>query len=992
MLNAIPRLADAQNSGPPAAGHGGFAQRHERRSQVLEAADKRLQTQAGRKKKEIEMESEEEELPCVRQRTSYARLREWVGCLRLKVNKAWVNEAVWCLFGDAESRKISQESAEMAEIKAFEKKEEAEIEEIKDLQKKEHRGCFWMCILNGFENCKAPAPRSLHPALVATESHDAIQIEEQEHEEQDEDMNLTGRCNSYQSPAVWFRYYKEPCNSYQSPAVWFRYYKEPTLWCCDTRTQDCNGCEREQKGRYAPCMDIPGWANSAGKTCAMVEDQNGAQISEKECSVKRSEGREGYEGRQRGGIRSPTSFAYDDYLPLGFKTFVLGEDVKMYPKPRTATRYGVNDGCELDRVSYMKGRDKPKEPFKVSCKVTAFQLHHQIFTVAWQKISLHRSLCFQADIHVAVQELSFGASVLTPGPIKAQRCGFVAKPWKQPLKEAFKAHNALIVESCGYAIPLSFTPKTTLYELRKSASSEWKDFSTNCAPEAKWLKLEGNGHPGCKHIGRKKLLAAIPCASARGAAVGQAVPPLEPVAFPQGVMVPSSYGMRCNKVLAVNRGVKPGMIKKNKFKFDAVHGIGFYDGHPLLDGLPAPKGYNHDRHTAAHPVCGTKGCWCCRRPKNKFKFDAVHGIGFYDGHPLLDGLPARVFDAMGSEQDGSATSSHWADKGTTGGQLRVARFSAAWRPDWVVKLELKCRIVGVFPDSATWRQLTKGEDSLRPAAGKQEGEESGAMPALVQVVSWIDAETPRVQSQLGDVAIFFDFASLRAVDRRADVSMDFAAHIMSIFQPEKIEKIIGFEHYLRDPALIGDASQIGMNVLLCHFGHWFVQSPNTVLQLVQALQKHCADTATDDVGHTASTFVMANFAAEAVSSGVKELRHIFIRFLIQWLRTGDHEQLYYACAALVHCHDLGPFREECKQALMMAQTDEDQCRLRALAAVCPEIWGTADRRIRHLSSVCPDLWIRPYLLPLQSSYWVYTGERWAFDRTWSRRCVRQVQQ
>ena len=26
----------------------------------------------------------------------------------------------------------------------------------------------------------------------------------------------------------------------------------------------------------------------------------------------------------------------------------------------------------------------------------------------------------------------------------------------------------------------------------------------------------------------------------------------------------------------------------------------------------------------------------------------------------------------------------------------------------VVKLELKCRIVGVFPDSATWRQLTKG--------------------------------------------------------------------------------------------------------------------------------------------------------------------------------------------------------------------------------------------------------------------------------------------
>ena len=306
-----------------------------------------------------------------------------------------------------------------------------------------------------------------------------------------------------------------------------------------------------------------------------------------------------------------------------------------------------------------------------------------------------------------------------------------------------------------------------------------------------------------------------------------------------------------------------------------------------------------------------------------------------------------------------------------------------------------------------------------------------------EVVSWIDAETPRVQSQLGDVAIctprkltvlqrmastpstvcpgtdedpddvslpevmlkdvaqfltVFDFASLRAVDRRADVSMDFAAHIMSIFQPEKIEKIIDFENYVRDPALISDASQIGMNVLLCHFGLWFLQSPNTVLQLVQALQKHCADTATDDVGHSASTFVMANFAAVAVSSGVKELRHIFIRFLIQWLRTDDREQLYYACAALVHCHDLGPFREECKQALMMAQTDEDQCRLRALAAVCPEIWGTADRRIRHLSSVCPDLSIRPYLLPLQSSYWVYTGERWAFDRTWSRRCVRQVQQ
>ena len=121
-------------------------------------------------------------------------------------------------------------------------------------------------------------------------------------------------------------------------------------------------------------------------------------------------------------------------------------------------------------------------------------------------------------------------------------------------------------------------------------------------------------------------------------------------------------------------------------------------------------------------------------------------------------------------------------------------------------------------------------------------------------------------------------------------------------------------------------------MLLCHFGRWFVQSPNTVLQLVQAVQKHRADTATADVGHSASTFVMANFAAGAVSSGVTELRHIFIRFLIQRLRTGDREQLHYACAALEHCDDLGPFREECKRALMIAQTDEDECRVRALSA------------------------------------------------------------
>ncbi|CAE7217216.1 ACBP2 [Symbiodinium sp. CCMP2592] len=519
----------------------------------------------------------------------------------------------------------------MAEIKAFEKKEEVEIEEIKDLQKKamelilgkldrQSQGQQATIIAsspdpltfrNGsarsktsemFENCKAPPARSLHPALVATESHDAIQIEEHEQEEQDEQMNLTGRCNSYRSPAVWFRY-----------------HHEPTLWCCDTRNQDCNGCERQQKDRctvrepafvklageplYAPCMDIPGWANSAGKTCA--------QISENECSVKRSQGQSSREAccQCGGGIRSPTPFTYDDYV------FVLGEDVKMYPKPRTATRYGVNDGCELALynltidgetgvVSYIKGREKPKAPFKVSCKVTAFQLHHQIFT---------------ADVNVAVQELSYGASVLT------------------------------------------FTPKTTLYKLHMSASSEWKDFSTNCAPDAKWLKLEDNGNLKVVKGGETGVVDSVqdtfngqvatvcqlwayskaknqkdaewmlksmgvvvvkPAAapllsyptSTLTSAVGQAVPPVEPVAFPQGAMVPSSYAMRCDQA---------------NFKFDAVHGIGFYEGHPLLE------------------------------LQSNGQLSLNTGPSF-----------ARVFDAMGDKQDGS-----------------------------VVKLELKCRIVGVFPDS-----------------------------------------------------------------------------------------------------------------------------------------------------------------------------------------------------------------------------------------------------------------------------------------------------
>ena len=96
-----------------------------------------------------------------------------------------------------------------------------------------------------------------------------------------------------------------------------------------------------------------------------------------------------------GGIRSPSPFSYDDYTLLSsiiqrfFLRFglllrlrpcdasakilevrvsqhlepadtsrnscislryVLGEKVSMYPKPRTATRYGLNDGCEFDRA------------------------------------------------------------------------------------------------------------------------------------------------------------------------------------------------------------------------------------------------------------------------------------------------------------------------------------------------------------------------------------------------------------------------------------------------------------------------------------------------------------------------------------------------------------------------------------------------------------------------------------------------------------------
>ncbi|CAE6923567.1 ACBP2 [Symbiodinium sp. KB8] len=165
---------------------------------------------------------------------------------------------------------------------------------------------------------------------------------------------------------------------------------------------------------------------------------------------------------------------------------------------------------------------------------------------------------------------------------------------------------------------LLFTAKTKSHSLQKFAppKSQWKDFQKMCAPDAKWVTMDSTGDlklasaPETGAVDSVKdlykgqtatvchvsaMLRKSPTAdwekksvdfilvkpspakklsystSLIASSISQVVPPVLPVPFKEGEMPPNAYTMRCDKA---------------GFTFDSLHGIGFYNGHPLLELQP----------------------------------------------------------------------------------------------------------------------------------------------------------------------------------------------------------------------------------------------------------------------------------------------------------------------------------------------------------------------------------------------------------------------
>ncbi|CAE7465007.1 Rs1 [Symbiodinium sp. CCMP2456] len=402
-----------------------------------------------------------------------------------------------------------------------------------------------------FEGCKAPrAPRAAQ-VLLTEESADTV-FQESKSSDDFETNSSEKRCGANDLAVIQARW-----------------DHGPRVSCCPVSRADCNGCSYFSggcKGRQAAfvkrpgdsghsaCADIAGWISEDGKTCQ--------QLAASSCSETRFLGSSSKEAccKCGGGILTSTPFKYEDHV------FTLTENVNLWPKPRTASRYGLTEDCEfalygltLDggtgQVKYIDTSKKPRQPFKVTCKVTAFQTSKITYT---------------ADVTVESSELTFRSPVLV----------FSKHKTSFPMAVPHHAAAKDIKVSCAPQTPwLKF--ESHRFQLKAGAENGLVDnvkdtysgqLGTVCQISAN-TKLQGATEwtktSKSVVIVKPKAASELRYRSNRlQGSIGQVVPPLLPVDFADGVMTPTKYDMACNK---------------GEFKFDIVHGVGYYDGHPLLE-------------------------------------------------------------------------------------------------------------------------------------------------------------------------------------------------------------------------------------------------------------------------------------------------------------------------------------------------------------------------------------------------------------------------
>lgn len=338
--------------------------------------------------------------------------------------------------------------------------------------------------------------------------------------------------------------------------------------CCPLSKMECSGCASfsggtchkceggfiKRGGVCVSCASSSDWVSEAGLSCL--------QIASSDCNDIPVKGQSSNQAccTCGGGHLTPTPFEYPRLR------WSLSSEILLKPEPRTADRYTVDSACELAAhnltmdgstgvISYVSGKDKPKEGFSFQCEVTAHQAPQVSLT---------------AIVTLAADYLNYKS-------------------------------EALVFHSSTTAAPLG--------------SSSWHKFAMTCAPEVPWLHLNSQSgtlsltsasssggvsvvddflgqdgavcvvsawlhNPAKQHQTSFAVLKPRPWPSLQydlasvSVSLGQELPPLKPQVHSEpGTMKPFTFNMACS--VSGSSG--------SSFFYDRLLHMGFVDGHSVLE-------------------------------------------------------------------------------------------------------------------------------------------------------------------------------------------------------------------------------------------------------------------------------------------------------------------------------------------------------------------------------------------------------------------------
>ncbi|CAJ1369095.1 unnamed protein product [Effrenium voratum] len=371
--------------------------------------------------------------------------------------------------------------------------------------------------------------------------------------------------------------------------------------------QECQGGFVKRQGVCIACTSSSEWLNENGLSCT--------QLALADCNDLPVRGESSNQAccECGGGHVIPTPFEYPS------RRWALTSEIHLRPEPRTAERYTVDSGCELAAynltisgssglISYIDGKKKPDEAFSIQCEVTAHQ---------------QAGVSFTAVVKVTADVLTYQSS-------------------------------ALLFHTGSTESPLT--------------SVALSKFALSCAPELDWLVLDGG----------TGVLRFAP-GSAAGAG---GVSVVEEKFFGQdgGVCTVSAWAQG-EKYQASFMALKPRPWPNLQYDLSSVSVSLGQELLPLKPKTPAAQGLM--KPFAFHVACDVSGA------AKAFTFDRLLGVGFLDGHSVLE-----------LDKDGQLT--------IAPASTLVSLFDQLLQDAQRKHMTLQCRVVGLFPD----QELPPVETSL----------------------------------------------------------------------------------------------------------------------------------------------------------------------------------------------------------------------------------------------------------------------------------------